>query len=215
MNDRKEPLVLWTLTGLVLCWSGTECKDRAVWFMETVPVMAAAPTLAITWRRFPFTPIALRFMFFFALILMVGGKYTYAEVPFGFVVKDWLGLQRNHFDRFGHFFQGVVPAIVARELLVRCTPLRPGKALFWICVSIAAAVSAMYELVEWVSAVTTAPEQGSAFLGSQGDVWDAQKDMLMATMGGISVQLLFARAHDRQIAALAAPAPAKPGAGVS
>ncbi len=203
MNDRREPLVLWALTCLVLCWSGYECKNRAVWLMETFPVMAAAPILALTGRRFPVTPISLRFMFFFGLILMVGGKYTYAEVPIGFLVKDWFGFQRNHFDRFGHFFQGVIPAIVARELLVRCTPLRPGKALFWICVSIALAISAMYELVEWVSAITTAPEQGTAFLGSQGDVWDAQKDMLMATMGGISVQLLFSRAQDGQIAALA------------
>lgn len=205
MNERREPLVLWTLACLVLCWSAWECKIRSVWVMETFPVMVGAPALALTYRRFPFTPIAYRLMFFFAVILMVGGKYTYAEVPIGFLVKDWLGLHRNHFDRFGHFFQGVIPAIVGRELLLRCTPLRPGKALFWICVSIALALSATYELVEWISAITTAPEQGTAFLGSQGDEWDAQKDMLMATLGSLAVQLLLGRAHDRQIAALNFP----------
>lgn len=204
MSERREPLVLWTLACLVLCWSAWECKDRTVWVMETFPVMAGGPVLAITYRRFPLTPVAYRLVFFFGLILMTGGKYTYAEVPVGFLVKDWLGLERNHFDRFGHFFQGVIPAILAREFLVRLTPLRPGKALFWLSVSVAVAVSAMYELVEWVSALGTPPEQGLAFLGSQGDVWDAQKDMLMATLGAISVQLLFARVHDRQIAALPA-----------
>ena len=209
MSDRREPMVLWTLACLVLAWSGYECKDRAVWVMETFPVMAGGPILALTYRRFPLTPIAYRFLFFFAVILMVGGKYTYAEVPIGFMVKDWLGLHRNHFDRFGHFFQGVIPAIVARELLIRCTPLRPGKALFWICCSIALAISAMYELVEWVSALKAPPEQGLAFLGSQGDVWDAQKDMLMALLGSITMQALFGRAHDRQIAALDSPPAAK------
>lgn len=203
MSERREPLVLWTLTCLYLCWSAYECKDRAVWVMETAPVMIGGPALALTYRRFPLTPIAYRFVFFFGLILMTGGKYTYAEVPLGFLVKEWLGLERNHFDRFGHFFQGVIPAILARELLIRCTPLRPGKALFWICSSIALAISAMYELVEWVSALKAPPEQGLAFLGSQGDVWDAQKDMLMALLGSIAVQVLFSRIHDRQIAALA------------
>ena len=203
MNDRREPLVLLTVGCLVLCWSAYEPKDRAVWLMETAPAIAGGIALALTYRRFPFTSISYRLMFFFSLILMVGGKYTYAEVPVGFLVKDWLGLQRNHFDRFGHFFQGVIPAIVAREMLLRRTPLRPGKALFWICASIALAISAMYELIEWQSAIWTAPEQGAAFLGSQGDIWDAQKDMTMALIGSISSQLLLGRAHDRQIAALA------------
>src|SRR5439155_10014962 len=129
MNDRREPLVLWAIGCLVLCWSAYEPKDRAVWLMETAPAILGGAALALTYRRFPFTPLAYRLMLFFALILMVGGKYTYAEVPVGFLVKDWLGLQRNHFDRFGHFFQGVIPAIVAREMLIRCTPLKPGKAL--------------------------------------------------------------------------------------
>ena len=202
MNDRREPLVLLAVGGLVLCWSGYHPKDRAVWLMETAPAILGGIALVLTHRRFPFTPLAHRLMLFFALILMVGGKYTYAEVPIGFLVKEWLGLQRNHFDRFGHFFQGVIPAIVAREMLIRCTPIKPGKALFWICTSIALAISAMYELVEWQSAIWTNPEQGIAFLGSQGDIWDAQKDMTMALIGSILAQLAFSRVHDRQIAAL-------------
>mgnify|MGYP001567914233 CR=1 FL=1 len=194
--------ILAVVTVLVLGWSGAAPKDRAVWWMEVFPVIAGGIALGLTRRRFPLTPIAYRFMFFFALILMVGGKYTYAEVPLGFWVKDLLHLQRNHFDRLGHFFQGVIPALLARELLIRSTPLRPGKALFWLCVSVAVSISAGYELVEWIAAITTAPEQGTAFLGTQGDEWDAQKDLLMATLGALAVQLLFGRVHDRQIAEL-------------
>jgi putative membrane protein len=149
------------------------------------------------------TPLTYRLIFVFSLVLMVGGKYTYAEVPLGFWIRDLFHLQRNHFDRLGHFLQGVIPAMLAREMLLRCTPLRSGKALFWLCASVALAVSAGYELIEWQSAIWTAPEQGTAFLGTQGDEWDAQKDMLMALGGSILAQLAFARTHDRQLAELA------------
>jgi putative membrane protein len=201
-RDRREPLVLWTLTCLVLAWSGYEPADRTVWLMEVAPVLVGGAVLALTYRRFPLTPLAYRLIFVFALILMVGGKYTYADVPVGNWARDVFLLRRNHFDRVGHFFQGVIPAILARELLLRKTPLRPGQAVFWIGVAAALAVSASYELLEWFSAVTTAPEQGTAFLGTQGDEWDAQKDMLMATLGAVLVQVLAARRHDREIEAL-------------
>src|SRR6185295_4243 len=164
--------------------------------------MAGGVALVMTYRRFPLSALTYRLVFFFCLILFVGGKYTYAEVPVGFWVRDLLHLKRNHFDRLGHFFQGIVPAMLTREMLIRCTPLRPGKALFWICSSVALAVSACYELLEWQSAIWTAPEQGTAFLGTQGDEWDAQKDMLMALLGSLTVQLAFGRVHDRHIAAL-------------
>jgi putative membrane protein len=199
---RREPLILLVLGLLVLAWSGIAPKDRAVWLMEVFPAMAGGAALVLTYRRFPMTALTYRLIFFFCLILFVGGKYTYAEVPPGFWVKELFHLKRNHFDRLGHFFQGVIPAILTREMLIRCTPLRPGKALFWICSSVALAVSACYELVEWQSAIWTAPEQGTAFLGTQGDEWDAQKDMLMALLGSLTSQLAFARLHDRQIAAL-------------
>jgi putative membrane protein len=200
----REPAILLAAGILVLAWSGFAPKDRAVWLLEVFPAIAGAVALELTCRRFPMTPLAYRLVFFFSLILMVGGKYTYAEVPLGLWVKDLLHLQRNHFDRLGHFFQGVIPAILTREMLIRCTPLRPGKALFWICASVALAVSACYELVEWQSAIWTAPEQGTAFLGTQGDEWDAQKDMLTALLGSLTVQLGFGSVHDRQLAALPA-----------
>lgn len=199
---KREPIVLLGVTLGVLIWSGIGPRDRAVWLMEVAPVIAGGGALVATYARFPFTPISCRLVFVFGLILMVGGHYTYAEVPVGFWFRDTFGLSRNHFDRLGHFFQGVIPAILTREMLLRCTALGRGKALFWICVSVALAVSACYELIEWWAAVLTAPEQGAAFLGTQGDEWDAQKDMLMATCGAILVQLVFGRAHDRQIAAV-------------
>ena len=202
MTARREPAVLLLLGILTLAWSGIAPKDRAVWLMEVFPAIAGGVVLSLTGRRFPMTPLTYRLIFVFSLVLMVGGKYTYAEVPAGFWVRDLLHLKRNHFDRLGHFLQGVIPAILTREMLVRCTPLRPGKALFWICSSVALAVSAGYELIEWQSAIWTAPEQGTAFLGTQGDEWDAQKDMLMALIGSLTAQLAFGRIHDRQIAAL-------------
>jgi putative membrane protein len=203
----REPLALLLVGTAVLIWSGLRPADRMVWGMEVIPSVVGVGALVLTYRRFSMTLLTYRLIFAFSLILFVGGKYTYAEVPLGFWVKDLFHLQRNSFDRLGHFFQGVVPAILTREMLIRCTPLRPGKALFWICCSVAVAVSAGYALIEWQSAIWTAPEQGTAFLGTQGDVWDAQKDMLMAFLGSLTVQLAFARVHDRQLAALPSAAP--------
>jgi putative membrane protein len=202
---RREPLILLAAGVLVLAWSGFAPKDRAVWLMEVFPAIAGGVALALTSRRFPMTPLTYRLIFIFSLVLMVGGKYTYAEVPLGFWVKDLFHLSRNHFDRLGHFLQGVIPAILTREMLLRCTPIRPGKSVFWICISVALAVSAAYEIIEWQSAIWTAPEQGTAFLGTQGDEWDAQKDMLMALIGSLTSQLALGRVHDRQLAGIAPP----------
>lgn len=202
----REPLALLAAGALVLAWSGFAPKDRLVWIMEVFPAIAGAGVLGLTFRRFPFTPLVYRLIFVFSIVLMIGGKYTYAEVPLGFWVRDALHLQRNHYDRLGHFLQGVIPAMVTREMLLRCTPIRPGKAAFWICASVALAISACYELIEWQAAIWTAPEQGDAFLGSQGDVWDTQKDMATALVGSILSQLALGRVHDRQIAGLPRPA---------
>jgi putative membrane protein len=202
----REPLALLLVGAIVLAWSAVAPKDRAVWWMEVFPALAGAAALGLTYRRHPFTPVVYRLVFVFSLILMVGGKYTYAEVPLGFWVRDALHLNRNHFDRVGHFLQGVIPAMIAREMLLRCTPLRPGKAVFWICSSVALAISACYELIEWQAALWTAPEQGQAFLGTQGDVWDTQKDMTMALIGSLASQLALGRVQDRQIAELPRPA---------
>jgi putative membrane protein len=151
-----------------------------------------------TRRRFPLTPLAYRLIFVHALILMLGGRYTYAEVPLGFWVKDALGLARNHYDRLGHFAQGFVPAIVAREILIRKTPLRPGRWLFFLVTCVCLAVSAVYELVEWWTAVATG-EAATAFLGTQGDPWDTQWDMFLALLGALIAQLALARVHDGQL----------------
>jgi putative membrane protein len=187
----------------VLVWSGIRPVEREVWLMETVPVMLAIPLVAWRWRAFPWTGTATGLMTLFAIALGIGGHYTYGLVPTGIWLRDHLGLGRNHYDRLGHFLQGVVPGMLAREMLLRCTALRPGKALFWIVVSIATAISAVYEIVEWWTTLIVAPDSGIAFLGAQGDIWDAQWDMSCAFLGSVVVQLLFARRHDRQLAELA------------
>lgn len=172
--------------------------DRTTWWAEVMPVLIALPPLVATWRRFPLTPLANGLIAFFALILILGGAYTYARVPLGYFLQDILDLARNPYDRIGHFFQGVTPAIIARELLLRTSPLRPGNWLFFIVLCIALAISASYELVEWAVAVLWG--DGSVeFLGTQGDPWDAQWDMFTALIGATMAQLLLAHLHDRQL----------------
>jgi putative membrane protein len=185
------------LLGLIA--SAIAPVDRKVWFMETVPAIVGGAWVVLRWRRFPWTPISVALMTCFALVLCVGGHWTYSLVPLGNWIRDQLGWERNPWDRFGHFWQGVVPAMLGHELLLRCTGLRRGKALFWICVCIAMAISALYELTEWWTVLLAAPEQGTAFLGVQGDEWDAQQDMFMALCGAISALLLLSRWQDRQI----------------
>jgi putative membrane protein len=192
----------------VLIWSGIGPVDRKVWFMETAPAAVGGAWVLLRWRAFPWTPLSVGLMTFFAFILCVGGHWTYSQVPFGFWLREQLGWERNPWDRFGHVFQGVIPAIMARELFLRCTGLRRGKALFWTCVCIALAVSGVYELVEWWTVLIAAPEQGMAFLGVQGDEWDAQQDMAMALCGALGSLLLFSRLHDRQLKKLEAPSAA-------
>jgi len=196
------PLALLVSATLLLIWSGIAPRDRVVWFMETAPAMAGAAVMLATYRRFPLSSVSYVLVWVFACILIVGGHYTYAEVPIGDWVKDALGQERNHYDRVGHFFQGVIPALLARELLVRTSPLRAGRWLFVACVSVALSISALYEMLEWWFAVVFGGDQASDFLGSQGDVWDAQNDMLMALIGGASSYLICGRLQQRQIDAL-------------
>lgn len=161
----------------------------------------AAPLLVATSRNFPLTPLAYGLIALHALVLMVGGHYTYAQVPLGFWIQDWFGFARNHYDRIGHLMQGFVPALVARELLLRTSPLAPGKWLFTlVCLSVLG-ISACYEFTEWWAAVIGGDAAG-AFLGTQGDVWDTQWDMFMALWGAVAAQALLARVHDRQLLAL-------------
>lgn len=206
MNSRHLHAGL-LLAGLVyLVWSGWWPNGRFNWLMETAPAMLGALVLLATYRRFPLTTLNYVLIWLFALILMTGGHYTYAQVPIGDWFRDAFHLSRNHFDRLGHFFQGVIPAMLARELLIRTSPLRPGKWMFFICVCIALAISASYELFEWRYAVTFGGKQADDFLGSQGDIWDAQEDMFMALCGAISAQVVLGKWHNRQLRAISAPA---------
>lgn len=195
------PLGLMIVTLAALLLSGIAPHDRATWWAEVMPVLIALPILAATWRRFPLTPLTYGLIAFFALILILGGAYTYARVPLGAWLQEAFDLARNPYDRIGHFFQGVTPAILARELLLRTSPLRPGKWLFSLVLCVALAISATYELVEWATAVFWG--DGSVeFLGTQGDPWDAQWDMFAALIGAAIAQWLLAGLHDRQLAAL-------------
>jgi putative membrane protein len=190
--------VLLAAAVALLALSAIGPRDRFTWILEVAPILIGIPILVATRRRFPLTPLAYRLLFVHAVILMVGGHYTYAEVPLGFWVSRALGLARNHYDRLGHLAQGFIPAIVAREILVRRSPLRPGRWLFFLVTCVCLALSATYELVEWWTAVATG-EGATAFLGTQGDPWDTQWDMFLALVGAILSLLLLSRLHDRQL----------------
>jgi putative membrane protein len=197
----RELRVLLGVGAAALLVSGIAPHDRLTWLLEVAPILIAVPVLVATARRFPLTPLAYRLIFVHALILMLGGHYTYAEVPLGDWVADALGLARNPYDRLGHLAQGFVPAIVIREILIRRSPLRPGKWLTFLVVCVCLAISAAYELVEWWSALLGG-ENADAFLGTQGDQWDTQWDMLVALLGAATALLVFSRLHDREIARL-------------
>jgi putative membrane protein len=194
----REPLGLLAAAAVLLAWSAVRPHDYFTWLLEVAPILIGVPVLVATYRRFPLTPLLYRLVFVHAVILMVGGHYTYAEVPFGFWMRDAFGFARNHYDRIGHFAQGVVPASLAREILVRRGVVRPGGWLFFIVTCVCLAFSAFYELIEWWTAVLTG-SAATAFLGTQGDPWDTQWDMFLALVGALTSQLLLRRIHDRQI----------------
>ncbi len=197
----REPLALLALTVLALLVSAVAPYDRPTWWMEVAPVLIALPILVVTWRGFPLTPLLYRLVFLHALVLILGGYYTYARVPVGFWAQDLFDFGRNHYDRFGHLVQGFVPALAAREVLLRRSPLVPGKWLFFLVTCVTLAISATYELVEWGTAVM-AGEGAVDFLGTQGDPWDSQWDMFLALIGAIAAQLLLARVQDRELGRL-------------
>lgn len=191
-------LVLLLVSTIVLAWSGIGPKDRFTWVLEVAPAVIGTVVLVATYRRFRFTTLTYVLICAHACVLCVGGHYTYAEVPLFDWIRDAFGLARNHYDRLGHFMQGFVPAMIARELLLRTSPLRPGKWLRAIIVCVALAISAAYELLEWLVALATG-EAADAFLGTQGDPWDTQSDMALALVGAAAALLLLARAQDRLI----------------
>lgn len=184
--------------GAVLLWSGWRPHDVATWALEVSPAVIAAALLAATRRRFPLTPLGYGLILAHAIVLMIGGHYTYARVPAGDWFADAFGLARNHYDRLGHLFQGFVPALVVRELLLRATPLRPGAWLtglvFWVCLGF----SAFYELIEWWVALLS-EEAAESFLGTQGAVWDTQWDLFLCGVGAAVSLLVLLRIHDRAL----------------
>ncbi|HGE6720504.1 TPA: DUF2238 domain-containing protein [Serratia marcescens] len=201
MAASRTPLLLSVITLLLLAaliHSGIGPYDRTTWLMEVAPVLIVLPLLWLTHRRYPLTPLLYTLIFFHALILIFGGMYSYARVPLGFEVQQWLDLGRNPYDKLGHFFQGLVPALVAREILLRGGYVQGRKMLGFVVCCIALAISAVYELIEWWAALALG-QGADEFLGTQGDPWDTQSDMFCALLGALCGLLLFAGWQDRQI----------------
>lgn len=189
---------------IALAISSLQPFDRTTWWLEVAPVLIALPILWATRRRFPLTPLLYACIGLHALVLIVGGTYSYARVPFGFELQSWLDLSRNPYDKIGHFAQGFVPALVAREILLRGGYVQGRKMLAFVVVCIVLAISASYELIEWAAALALG-QGADEFLGTQGDPWDTQSDMGFALLGALVALLTLARWQDRQIARLAAP----------
>lgn len=193
--------VLLLVVAAVFVWSYIGCHDRFTWFLEIFPILLALPVLAYTYRRFPLTDLLYVLIAVHAVILMVGGHYTYARVPLFDWIREAFELSRNHYDKVGHFAQGFVPAILTREILLRTTPLRRGKMLFFLVVSVCLAISAAYELLEW-SVAEISGSGADDFLGTQGDIWDTQKDMAWCLVGSLVSLLSLSRLHDRLLRSL-------------
>jgi len=201
-SARTSHLALLLMVAIVFCWSGWQPYDRFTWWLEVSPGLAGIVLLLATYRRFPFTTLCYTLIAFHISILCVGGHYTYARVP----VFDWLrpifGWQRNHFDRLGHFAQGFVPAMIAREMFIRLNVVQRKRWIPFLVVSVCLAISAFYELIEWWTAISSGSASND-FIGSQGDVWDTQEDMFFALIGAVCAVTLFSHFHDRALRKIA------------
>lgn len=201
MTKDIYPGTLLCLVIVYLLYTGVQPYDRLTWLMEVLPVIIALPVLILTYKKFPLTHLLYFLIFVHCLILITGGQYTYARVPLGFWLQDWFDFTRNNYDRIGHFAQGFVPALAAREILIQGNFVNGRKMLAFIVVCICLAISASYELIEWWSAVILG-QGADAFLGTQGDPWDTQWDMFMALFGAVVALITLSWVHDRQIAKL-------------
>jgi putative membrane protein len=201
--DRRTPLLvtLFTATIIALVASGWQPYDRLTWLLEVAPVLIALPLLAATRERYPLTTLLYLLIFLHALVLMLGGAYTYARVPLGHWVQEAFALSRNPYDKLGHFMQGFVPAIIAREVLLRGGHVHGRRMTAFLCVCVALAISAFYELIEWWSALALG-QGADEFLGTQGDPWDTQTDMFMALVGALTTLATLSGLHDRQLRGL-------------
>ncbi len=198
--SRRSSAVWIGIFAAVLLWSGIGPKEHLTWVLEVAPALIGAAVLGLTYRRFPLTPLLYWLILLHSIILMVGGHYTYAEVPF---FDHLFGSERNNYDKLGHFAQGFVPALIAREIIIRLDIIRGGGWRFFFIVSFCLGLSAFYELIEWWVALASS-EAAEAFLGTQGYVWDTQSDMGYALLGAVVSLLLVGRVHDRQLERLAA-----------
>lgn len=195
----RSPQVAWLAIFLaVFVWSAIEPKDRFTWFLEVLPALIGLVLVVTTRHRFPLTPMLSVLILVHCVVLMVGGHYTYAEVPLFDSMKDWFGFERNNYDKVGHLAQGFIPAILAREILIRKQAVELGGWLNLFVISVVLAFSAFYELLEWWVAAATG-ENAEAFLGTQGYAWDTQSDMMFALIGAVAALIFLARWHDRQL----------------
>lgn len=207
----REPylLLLLAIVLAALGWSAIAPYDRLTWLMEVLPAMLAVLILLPTYRRYPLTTLLYTGIALHALVLIVGGTYTYARVPIGYEVAEAFALARNPYDKLGHFFQGLVPALIAREILIRGAYVNGARMRDFLVVCVVLAISASYEFIEWWAALIMG-QGADEFLGTQGDQWDTQSDMFFALLGAISALAVFGRWQDRQITRLAPP-PGHPG----
>lgn len=196
-SERKKSIFLWlTIFFGVLIWSGINPHDYFTWLLEVSPALIGLAILAATYKRFKFTELSYWLILIHCIILIIGGHYTYAEVPLFNWIRDTFELSRNHYDKVGHFAQGFIPAVIIREILIRKSPVKQGKWLFFIVVSVCLALSAFYEFIEWWVAVLSGTA-AEAFLGTQGYVWDTQSDMFLALLGAVISLIVFGKLHDR------------------
>lgn len=198
-RDTFLKLTLLAVVAGSLIVSGIAPFDRATWLMEVAPVLIALPVLIATRQRYPLTPLLYVLVAFHALVLIDGGAYTYARVPLGFWLQELLAVDRNPYDKIGHFMQGFVPAMVTREILLRGTYVNGRRMLAFLCICVALAISASYELIEWAAALALG-QGADEFLGTQGDAWDTQSDMFMALIGSSMAMATLGAWHDRQLA---------------
>ena len=202
MSSKKYPMVLLIIVLVFWVWSGIRPHDtRLTWVLETLPFMIALPVMLLTYRRFPLTGLTYTLIAIHAMILMLGGHYSYAKVPLGFWMEDWFGWTRNNYDKIGHIMQGFGPAIYVREIVVRTSLLKPGKWLGVISVAVPLAFSALYEIIEWLASLSN-PADTEAFLGTQGYIWDTQTDMFWCLIGSVVALILLTRLHNKHLSGI-------------
>jgi putative membrane protein len=200
-KDKTFHIGLAIILGILLIWSGLHPADGFTWFLEVAPIFIISAVLLSIYRRFYFSRLVCYLMLAHAIVLLIGGHYTYANVPLFNWIRDSFHLARNHYDRLGHFMQGFVPALISREVMLRRGVLKRGPWLNFLVICVCLAISASYELIEWQAAVWTGTK-ADAFLGSQGDVWDTQWDMAFALIGAITSLFLMSRGHDQSMSEL-------------